>query len=82
VWSVGLSEDSNRLVSASQDYSVKVFDFNPSLQKYELLQTLTGHADHLRTVVISRDKRRIVSSSTDFTVKVWDLQDQDDDNND
>src|SRR5262249_12460851 len=65
---VAFSPDSKRLASASQDYSVRLWDVATG----EQLHCLQGHADAVVSVAFSPDGRRIVSASVDQHIKVWD----------
>src|SRR5262249_38136219 len=64
------SADGKRIVSGSQDDSVKVWDAHTGQQ----LLTLRGHTGSVESVVFSTDGKRIVSGSQDDSVKVWDAQ--------
>jgi DNA-binding beta-propeller fold protein YncE len=65
---VAISADGKRIVSGSQDKTVRVWDLHTGKE----LLTLKGHIWWVRSVAISRDGRRIVSGSSDGSVKVWD----------
>jgi WD40 repeat protein len=69
VWSVSFSPDGKRIVSGSEDKTLKVWD---ALTGLETL-TLKGHSGPVSSVSFSPDGKRIVSGSWDKTVKVWDI---------
>jgi WD40 repeat protein len=54
------------IVSASEDKTVKVWNLNG-----ELLRTLQGHQDAVRTVITNG--KQIISGSEDHSIKIWDL---------
>ncbi|MGK3969538.1 AAA family ATPase [Sorangium sp. So ce118] len=64
-----VSPDGQRIVSASWDRTLKVWD----LASGKLLSTLEGHSGWVNACAVSPDGQRIVSASTDSTLKVWDL---------
>ncbi|WP_437682888.1 TIR domain-containing protein [Sorangium sp. So ce131] len=64
-----LSPDGQRIVSASDDTTLKVWD----LATGNLLSTLEGHSAGVNACALSPDGQRIVSASSDRTLKVWDL---------
>ena len=66
--SVAFSHDSNRLASASNDKTVKLWDASSG----ECLQTLEGHSSYVSSVAFSHDSTRLASASYDNTVKQWD----------
>ncbi|KAF2469396.1 uncharacterized protein BDR25DRAFT_334966 [Lindgomyces ingoldianus] len=68
VSSVSFSHDSARLVSGSEDKTVKIWDARSG----ECLQTLEAHSASVSSVVFSHDSTRLVSGSDDKTVKIWD----------
>jgi WD40 repeat protein len=69
VISVSFSADGKRVVSGSQDRTVKVWD----AQTGQETLTLKGHSEPVWSVSFSPDGKRIVSGSLDDTLKVWDI---------
>ena len=67
VVSVCFSPDGAKIVSASQDSTVRVW--NAATGEREL--TLKGHIDAVMSACFSPDGARIVSASLDSTVRVW-----------
>jgi hypothetical protein len=68
--SAAYSPDGRRIVSASDDKTVKVWDAETG----QLIRTLSGHDGIVSFAAYSPDGRRIVSASSDNTVKVWDAE--------
>jgi WD40 repeat protein/Flp pilus assembly protein TadD len=68
VHGVAISGDGKRIVSCSEDRTLKVWDADTGKE----LLSLSGHAGEVRRMAISGDGKRIVSGSEDKTVKVWD----------
>ncbi|WP_437718588.1 AAA family ATPase [Sorangium sp. So ce448] len=64
-----LSPDGQRIVSASADSTLKVWD----LATGKLLSTIEGHSGGVNACAVSPDGLRIVSASADSTLKVWNL---------
>jgi WD40 repeat protein len=69
VTGVAFSPDGQRLVSAGDDWVVRVW----SVKTGKELCTLRGHGDRVYSVGFSPDGRRVVSASYDRSVKVWEL---------
>ena len=67
VFSVSFSPDGSRIVSGSDDKTVRVWDSHTGAE----LMKLEGHAGGVRSVDWHGDK--IVSGSDDWTVRVWDV---------
>jgi WD40 repeat protein len=65
---VCISADGKRIVSGSEDQTVKVWDAD----KGKELLTLKGHTGGVESVCLSADGKRIVSGSADSTMRVWD----------
>jgi WD40 repeat protein/tRNA A-37 threonylcarbamoyl transferase component Bud32 len=65
---LAFSPDSQRLATAGNDQTVKVWD---TLSGQEVI-SLGGHRDWVRGVAFSPDGHRLVSASLDHTVRVWD----------
>ena len=66
-----LSRDGRRVVSASDDGTLRVWDLEEPEREPRVLR---GHEDSVRHCVLSRDGRRVVSASDDGTLRVWDLE--------
>ena len=57
------------MVSASEDATIKIWDFETG--DYE--RTLKGHTDSVQDVALDRDGKLLVSCSADMSVKLWDF---------
>ncbi|NUQ65476.1 MAG: DUF4062 domain-containing protein, partial [Pirellulales bacterium] len=68
VWCVAFSPGGDRIVSGSEDKTVRVWDATSGAE----LAVLRGHEDYVRGVAFSPGGDRIVSGSDDKTVRVWD----------
>ena len=67
---VTVMADGSRVISASSDKTLKVWD----LETGQELQTLKGHTNLVRAVVVMPDGSRAISASHDKTLKVWDME--------
>jgi hypothetical protein len=67
VISVAFSPDGRRIVSGSQDTSLKVWDAGTGQE----IHTLEGDKSMVSSVAYSPDGRRLVSGSDDKVLKVW-----------
>ena len=69
VLSASYSPDGTKIVSASRDMTIKIWDANTG----SCLKTLTGHTDYVWSASYSPDGTKIVSAgSWDNTIKIWD----------
>ncbi|KIO01502.1 hypothetical protein M404DRAFT_149928, partial [Pisolithus tinctorius Marx 270] len=71
VTSVAFSPDGNRIVSGSDDNTVRIWDAKSGDQ---IGSPLKGHTCYVTSVAFSPDGNRIVSGSFDKTVRVWDAK--------
>ncbi|CUA68001.1 Notchless protein homolog 1 [Xenopus laevis] [Rhizoctonia solani] len=71
VRSVAFSPDGTRIVSASYDKTIRIWD---SRNGELVLGPLKGHSWHVTSAEFSPDGTRIVSGSDDKTICVWDAQ--------
>ena len=67
--SASFSPDGTRVVSASWDETVRVWD----AATLSCVATLEGHTDRVVSAWFSPDGTRVVSASRDRTVRVWDV---------
>jgi WD40 repeat protein len=68
--SVAITPNGKRAVSASRDYTLRVWD----LESGECLRVLEGHTNMVVSVSITPDGKRAASGSWDETLRVWDLE--------
>ena len=71
VYGVAFSPDGKTIASASDDKTVKLWNY-----RGQLLQTLVGHEERVYSVAFSPDGETIASASRDKTVKLWNRQGQ------
>ncbi|MDJ0508904.1 MAG: TIR domain-containing protein [Crocosphaera sp.] len=64
---VAISPDSQMIISASRDNTLKLWDL-----KGQLLTTLRGHHSEVEGVALSSNGKMIASASRDGTIKLWD----------
>jgi WD40 repeat protein len=64
------SPDGKRIVSASGDNTLKIWDAETGAE----IRTLTGHSNSVRACAYSPDGKRIISASYDKTLKIWDAE--------
>jgi WD40 repeat protein len=69
VVAVAVTADGKRIVSASEDRTVRVWN----LASGRLERTVEGHTGWVMAVAVTPDGKRIVSASYDRTVRVWNL---------
>jgi WD40 repeat protein len=67
---VAISHDNKYIVSASWDYTVKLWDVENSRE----IITFEGHTGYVSSVAISHDNKYIISGSSDSTLKLWDVE--------
>jgi WD40 repeat protein len=65
-----VTPDGRRVVSASWDQTLKVWELETGRE----LHTLAGHTGRVDAVAVTPNGRRAVSASWDRTLKVWELE--------
>ncbi|KAE9385618.1 hypothetical protein BT96DRAFT_791075, partial [Gymnopus androsaceus JB14] len=71
VISVAFSPDGKRIVSGSDDKSVRIWNAETGRQEGDPLE---GHTDWVTSVAFSPDGKRIVSGSDDNSVRIWNAE--------
>ena len=69
ITAIAMTADGRRLVSASEDQTLRVWD----LERGAELSCLKGHAQKVLAVAMTPDGRIVISASGDKTLKVWEL---------
>lgn len=64
-----ITSDGNRIVSGSDDRTVRIWD----VESGQELHVLEGHLDAIAIVKATADGKRIISGSDDGSVMVWDV---------
>jgi WD40 repeat protein len=72
VTSVAFSPDGTRIVSGSDDGTIRVWDASTSDTVAGPFGGFKGHTRSVTSVAFSPDGKRIVSGSVDQTIRVWD----------
>lgn len=70
VYGCAVTSDGKRLISASWDKTLKVWDLASGHQ----LLTLKGHTAEVTACVLLPDEQHVLSASADMTLRLWDLQ--------
>ena len=65
--SVAFSQDGRRVVSGSDDETVKIWNASTG----EVEAELKGHTDGVVSVAFAQDGSRVASGSYDWTVRIW-----------
>jgi WD40 repeat protein len=68
VWQVVFSVDGSRLLSASHDHTLRLWDVTTGKE----LRCFRGHTNGINGAALSRDGRRVLSGGDDGTVRLWD----------
>jgi WD40 repeat protein len=70
VWCVSFSPDGRWLASGHDDGTVCFWQ----VENWQLVKTLSGHSNWVRTVAFSPDGQYLVSGSNDTTLRVWEVE--------
>ena len=70
VFAVAIAPDGKRAISASWDYTLKIWDIETGKE----IRTLSGHTNSVRSVAIAPDGKTVISASDDKTLKIWDTE--------
>ncbi|PAV17406.1 WD40 domain containing protein [Pyrrhoderma noxium] len=71
VTAVTYSPDGSRIVSGSEDNTIRVWDAKNSRHRL-VCRPITGHTDRVSSVSFSPDGKQILSGSYDKTIRIWD----------
>jgi WD40 repeat protein len=70
VFAVAVTPDGRQVISASHDYTLKLWD----LETGKLRQTFYGHMGWVNDVVITPDGKQALSGSGDHTLRIWHIE--------
>ncbi|ETO30329.1 WD repeat-containing protein [Reticulomyxa filosa] len=68
--SIKFSPDCTKIISTSNDKTIKIWDITSGHE----LQELKGHFDHVKNAIFSPDGNMVVSCSNDNTIRLWDVE--------
>ena len=68
VWRVSISADGKRLLTCSDDKTLRLWDAHTG----KCLRVFEGHTDGVRGAALSPDGKRVLSGGGDKTVRLWD----------
>ena len=71
VRSVSYSPNGARVVTGSEDHTIRIWDAESGVVVGE---PLTGHDGNVNCVAYSPDGRHIISGSGDHTIRIWDAK--------
>ena len=69
--SVAFSPDGRKIVSSSDDETIRIWDAKTGLQ---IGDPFIGHTGPVNSVAFSKDGTKIVSGSWDETIRIWDVK--------
>ncbi|NEP62993.1 MAG: WD40 repeat domain-containing protein, partial [Symploca sp. SIO2G7] len=69
IYSVAITPDGSKAISASHDLTLKVWDLEKGTEK----KTITGHTNPGNAVAITPNGKMAISASDDHSIKIWDL---------
>ncbi len=67
---LALTPDGKRVISASNDKTLKVWNLETGSEEF----TLSGHSGWVNALALTLDGKRVISASYDSTLKVWNLE--------
>ena len=70
IQALAITSDGARLISASWDTDIKVWDIKAGVE----LRTLKEHTGIVHSLQVTSDNRKLVSASSDGTIRVWDIE--------
>ncbi|KAL4074753.1 WD40-repeat-containing domain protein [Scleroderma yunnanense] len=71
VTTVAFSPDGTRIVSGSDDHTIRLWDAETGLT---VGSSLEGHTERVYEVMFSPDGKCVVSGSCDSTIRIWDVE--------
>ena len=69
VYSVAYSSDGQRIISGSEDRTIRIWDAKTGAP---VGKPLEGHTDNVWSVAYSPNGQHIISGSADHTIRIWD----------
>ena len=60
------------LLTASDDRTAILWQWNPAQKSANLIRKFTGHADSVSSAVFSADEKLVLTTSQDGTARIWD----------
>jgi WD40 repeat protein len=70
VRAVAITRDGEKIVSASEDGTLKIWNLNSGIA----IKTIKAHDNYVTAVALTPDGKRAISASFDQTLKVWDIE--------